>query len=206
MRGKVEPRCGNYLTQALGGSSGAPTTAASESPQAGCAVTFIHFVVIQSRPHGLQHSRPPCPSPSPASIFTTSFTISSLHPCPSPSPASIFTMLSLMSIKLVMPSNHLIFCHPLLLPSVFPSIKVFSSEQLRWPKYWSFSFSISLSSEYLELISFRMDWFDLLTVQGTLPSLLQQHSLKASVFWCLAFFMVHLLHSYVTAGFDQSFD
>ena len=146
MRGKVEPRCGNYLTQALGGSSGAPTTAASESPQAGCAVTFIHFVVIQSRPHGLQHSRPPCPSPSPASIFT---------------------MLSLMSIKLVMPSNHLIFCHPLLLPSIFPSMRVFSSEQLRWPKYWSFSFSISLCSEYLELISFRMDWFDLLTVQGT---------------------------------------
>ena len=109
MRGKVEPRCGNYLTQALGGSSGAPTTAASESPQAGCAVTFIHFVVIQSRPHGLQHSRPPCPSPSPASIFT---------------------MLSLMSIKLVMPSNHLIFCHPLLLPSIFPSIRVFLRSQL----------------------------------------------------------------------------
>ena len=94
-----------------------------------------------------------------------------------------------MSIESVMPSNHLILCCPLpLLPSIFPSIRVFSSEltiHIRWPKDWSFSFSISPSSEYSGLISFRMDWFDFLAVQGTLKSLLQQHSLKASILWCL---------------------
>ena len=97
------------------------------------------------------------------------------------------SLLKLMSIKLVMPSNHLIFCCPLLLlPSIFPSIRVFSNESLlciRWPKYWSFSFSISLSSEHPGLISFRMDWLDLLAVQGTLKSLLQHHSSKASILW-----------------------
>ena len=110
----------------------------------------------------------------------------------------------LMSIELVMPSNHLILCHPLLLlPSVFPSIRVFSSESIvhiRWPKYWSFSFSISPSNEYSGLISFRMDWLDLLAVQGTLKSLLQYHSSKASILWCSAFFMVQLSHSYMTTG------
>ena len=101
-------------------------------------------------------------------------------------------------------SNHLIFCHPLLiLPLVFLNIKVFSSESavhIRWPKNWSFSFSISPSNEYSGLISFRMDWLDLLAVQKTLKSLLQYHSSKASVFWCSAFFMVQLSHQYMTTG------
>ena len=102
-----------------------------------------------------------------------------------------------------MPSNHLILCHPLLLlPSVFPSIRVFSSESalhIRWPKYWSFSFSISPSNEHPGLISFRIDWFDLLAVQGTLKSL-QHHGSKTSVLWCSAFFMLQLSHLYITTG------
>ena len=109
-----------------------------------------------------------------------------------------------MSIESVMPSNHLILCCPLfLLPSIFPNIRVFSNEsalRIRWPKYWSFSFNISPSSEYSGLISFRMYWLDLLAVQGTLWSLLQYHSSKASVLWHLAFFMVQLSHSYMTTG------
>ena len=103
-------------------------------------------------------------------------------------------LLKLMSIVSVMPSNHLILYRPLLLPSIFPSIKVSSNESvllIRWPKYWSFNFSISPSNGYLGLISFRMDWLDLLPVQGTLKSLLQHHSLKASILWCLAFLIVH---------------
>ena len=102
-----------------------------------------------------------------------------------------------------MPSNHLILCHPLLLPSIFPSIRVFSNESvlcIRWPKYCSFSFSISPSSEYSGLISFRMDWFDLLAVQGTLKTLLQHHSSKASIGRCSAFFIVQLSHPYITTG------
>ena len=114
------------------------------------------------------------------------------------------TLLKLMSIKLVMTSNHLIFCRPLLLlSSVFPSIRVFSSESvlcIRWPKYWSFSFSISPSSEYSGLISFRMEWLDLLAVQGTLKCLLQHHSLKALILWLSAFFMVQLSCPYLTTG------
>ena len=110
----------------------------------------------------------------------------------------------LMSIKLVMPSNHLILCHPLLLPpSVFPSMRVFSNEpvlHIRWPKYWSFSFSISPSNEYSGLISFRMDWLDLLAVQETFKSLLQHHSSKASILQCSAFFTVQLSHPYMTTG------
>ena len=106
------------------------------------------------------------------------------------------SLLKPMSIESVMPSNHLILCRPiLLLPSIFPSIRVFSNEsvlQFRWPKYWSFSFSNSPSNEYSGLISFRMDWFDILAVQGTLKSLLQCHSLKASILQCSAFFMVQL--------------
>ena len=109
-----------------------------------------------------------------------------------------------MSIELVMPSKHLILCYPLLLlPSIFPSIKVFSSDSvfhIRWPKYCSFSFNISPSNEYLGLISFRMDWLALLIVQGTLKSLLQHHSSKASILWCSAFFIVQLLHPYMTTG------
>ena len=112
------------------------------------------------------------------------------------------SLLKLMSIDSVMPSNHLILCRPvLLLPSIFPSFSVFPTESvlpIRWPKYWSFSFSISPSNEYSELISFKMDWLDLLAVQGTLKSLLQHHSSKASILQCSAFFIVQLSHPYMT--------
>ena len=115
-----------------------------------------------------------------------------------------WSSLKLMSIESVMPSNHLILCRHLLLPhSVFPSIRVFSNESalhIRRPKYWSFSFSISPSNEHSGLISFRMDWLDLLAVQGTLKSLLQRHSTKASILWCSAFFIVPISHPYVTTG------
>ena len=131
------------------------------------------------RSHRLQHARPPCPSPS--------------HRAG-----------SLMSIKSVMPSNHLILCHPLLLPpSIFPSIWVFSNESvlcIRWPEDWSFNFSISPSNEYSGLISFRMDWFDLFAVQGTLKSLLQHRSSRASVLQYSAFFIVQLSHPHMTTG------
>ena len=114
------------------------------------------------------------------------------------------SLLKLMSIELVMPSNHLNLCPPLLLlPLIFPSIMVFSNESvlgIRWPKYWSFSFNISPSSEYSGLISFRMDWLDLLAVQGTLKSLLQHHSSEASIHQCSAFFLVQLSHPYMTTG------
>ena len=109
-----------------------------------------------------------------------------------------------MSIEMVMPSNHLIICHPLLLlPSIFPITRVFSHESalhITWPKYWSFSFNISPSNEHSGLISFRMDWMDLLSVQGTLKSLLQHHSLKASILLHSAFFIVQLSHPYMTTG------
>ena len=112
------------------------------------------------------------------------------------------SLLKLMSIESVMPSNHLILCHPLLLlPSIVPSIRVFSNESVlhnRWPKYWSFSFSISPSDEYSGLISFRTDWCDLLAVHGTLKSLLQHHSSKASILWCSAFSMVQLSYPHMT--------
>ena len=121
------------------------------------------------RPHRLQHARPPCPSPTPS-------------------------LPKLMSIESMMPSNHLILCHPLLLlPSVFPSSRVFSNESalhIWWTKYWRFSFSISPSDEYSGLISFRMDWLDLLAVQLTLKTLLQHHFSKASILWRSAFFIV----------------
>ena len=109
-----------------------------------------------------------------------------------------------MSIESVMPSKHLILCRPfLLLPSIFPSIRVFSNESalhIRWPKYWSFSFNISPSNEYPGVISLRMDWLDLVAVQGTLKSLLQQHSSKASILWCSAFFRVQLSYPYMSTG------
>ena len=115
-----------------------------------------------------------------------------------------WSLLKPMSIKLVMPSNHLILCCPLLLlPPIPPSIRVFSNEstlRMRWPKYWSFSFSISPSNEHPGPISFRMDWLDLLTVQETLKSLLQHHSSKTSIFWCSAFFTGQLSHPYMTTG------
>ena len=132
------------------------------------------------QPHELQHTRPPCPSTNSQSL------------------------LKLMSIKSVMPSYHLILCCPLLLlPSIFPSIRVFSNESVlctSWPKYWSFSFNISLPNEYSGLISFRMDWLDVLAVPGTLKSLLQHHSSKAAFLGRSACFMVKLSHSYVTTG------
>ena len=114
------------------------------------------------------------------------------------------SLLKLMSIDLVIPSNHLILCHPLLLPpSIFASFRVFSNESVlcvRWPKYWSFSFSISPPNKYSGLISFSMDWLDLLAVQSTLKSLLQHHSSKASIFQCSAFFIVQFSHPYMTTG------
>ena len=143
-------------------------------------VQFSHSVVSDSlRPQGLQHARPPCPSPT-------------------------RRICSFMSIELVMPSNHLILCHPfLLLSSVFPSIRVFSNESvlcIKWPEYGNFSFSISPFNEYSGLISFRIEWFDLLGVQWTLKSLIQHHNLKASILWRSAFFMVQLPHPYMTTG------
>ena len=134
-------------------------------------------------------------------LFTTPWTAARQ---PSLSITNSWSPPKLMSVESVMPSNHLILCHPLLLlPSIFPSIRVFSNEsafRIRWPKYWSFSFNISPSSEYSGLISFRMDWLDLLAVQGTLKSLLQHHSSKASIFLCSAFFIVQLSHQYMTIG------
>ena len=115
-----------------------------------------------------------------------------------------WSLLKLMFIESVMPSNHLILCHPLLVsPSIFPNIRVFSNESalcIRWPKYWSFSFNISPSNEHSGLISFRMDWLDLLAVQGTLRSLLQHHSSKVSILWRSAFFIVQLSYPYMTTG------
>ena len=121
-----------------------------------------------------------------------------------PSVPNSQSLLRLMSIELVIPSNHLIICRPLLLlPSIFSSIRVFSNESvlhIRWPKYWSFSFNITPSNEHPGLISFRLDWLDLFVVQGTLKSLLQHHSSKASILWRSAFFIVQLSHPYVTTG------
>ena len=120
------------------------------------------------------------------------------------------SLLKLMSIESVMPSNHLILCHPLLLlPSIFSSIRVFSNElvlRIMWPKYWSFSFNISPSNEYSGLISFRMDWLDVLSVQGTFKHLLQHHSSKASILRHSAFFIVLFSHPYMTTGKNHRFD
>ena len=145
-------------------------------------------------------------------IFVVIFQFSSVaqssptlcDPMASLSITNSWSSLRLMSIELVMPSSHLILCRPLLfLPPIPPSIRVFSNEstlRMRWPKYWSFSFSISSSNEHPELISFRMDWLDLLAVQGTLKSLLQHHSSRASILRCSAFFTVQLSHPYMTTG------
>ena len=138
---------------------------------------------------------------SPVRLFAAPWTAARLAPLSSTISQSL---LKLKSIESVIPSNHLILCHPLLLlPSIFPSTRVFSDELvlcIRWPKYWSFSFSISPSNEYSGLISLRIDWFDLLAVQGTLKSLLQHHSSKASILQCLALFMVQLSQPYMTTG------
>ena len=145
----------------------------------------------------------PCNTDKEQFLFSLSFLLlfqllSHVQLLATPWTAACQVFLSLMSIESVMLSNHLILCLPLfLLPSIFPSIRVFSSDlalHIRWPKYWSFSFSISSFNEYSWLISFRMDWFDLLAIQGTLKSLLQYHSSKASILWHSAFFMVQLLH------------
>ena len=146
-----------------------------------CSVQFSHSVMSYSlQPHGLQSRQ--------AFLSITSSR----------------SLLKPMSIESVMPSNHLILCHPFLLPpSIFASIRVFSNEsvlRIWWPKCWSFSFSISVSNEYSGLISFRMDWLDLLSVQGTLKSLLQHLSSKAAILQLSAFFMVQLLHLYMTTG------
>ena len=133
-------------------------------------------------------------------LFATPWTAA---PQASLSTASSWSLLKLMSIKSVVPSNHLILCCPLLLlPSIFPSIGVFSNESvlIKWPRYWSFSFTVSASNEYSGLISFRIDWFDLLVVQGTLKSLLQHHSSKVSILQFSAFFIVQLSHPYMTTG------
>ena len=142
-------------------------------------------------------------------LFSDSVMSDSATPCTATPHASLsFTvsqsLLKLMSFELVTPSNHLVLCHPLLLlPSIFPNIRVFSNELahcIRWPKYWSFSFSISPSKEYSGLISFRIYWFGLLAVQGTLKSLLQHHSSKVSILCCSAFFMVQLSHPCMNTG------
>ena len=144
------------------------------------SVQFSHSFVFDSLwPHESQHARPPCPSPTPRVPSNT-------------------------SIESVMPSSHLILCRPLLLlPPIPPSIRVFSNDstlRMRWPKYWSFSFSIIPSKEHPGLISFRMDWLDLLVVQGTLKRLLQHRSSKASILWRSAFFTVQLSHPFMTTG------
>ena len=137
-------------------------------------------------------------SPQFSSVAQSCPTLCDLRDCSTPGFPVLHhlqSLLKLMSIESVMPSKHLILCHPLLLPSVFPSIRIFSNELalcIRWAKDWSFSLSISPSNEYTGLISFRIDWLDLLAVQGTLKSLLQHHSLKASVLQCSIFFMVQL--------------
>ena len=142
-----------------------------------CSVQFSSVTqsCLTLRLHGLQHASPPCPSPTPG-VYSNS--------CP------------------LSRCCHLIICHPLLLlPSIFPSIRIFSNESVlhtRYPKYWSFNFSISSSNEKSGLISFRMDWLDLLAVQGTLKNLLQHHSSKASILWCSGFFIVQLSHPYMT--------
>ena len=157
-----------------------------------CGSVSVSFSSVPSlthapslRPHGLQHCQ--------ASLSITNSQ----------------SLLRLMSIELVMSSNHLILCHPLpLLPSILPNIRIFSSESvlcIRWPKYWHFSFSITPSNEYSGLISFRMDWLDILAIQGTLKSLLQHHSSKASILRHSAFFIVQLSHPYKTTG-ENSLD
>ena len=148
---------------------------------------FVHFSSVQSL--------------SRVQLFATAWTAAARQA--SLSITNSWSLLKLMSTESVMPSNYLILCLPLLPPSIFLSLRVFSNESalhIRWPKYWSFSFNISPSNEYSGLISFRMDWLDLLAVQGTLKSLFQHHGSKASILWLSAFFINQLLHTYMTTG------
>ena len=147
-------------------------------------ITSVVLIVVQSLSH-VQFFAAPWTAACKASLSIT----------------NSWSLLKLISIESVMPSNHLIFCCPLLPPSIFPSIRVFSNQSvllIRWPKYWTLSFSISPSNEYSGLLSLKMDWLDLLAVQGTLKSLLQHHSSKASILWRSAFFIVQLSHPYMT--------
>ena len=162
---------------------------------------YLYYRYVHSKQHGGEScfcsvTRSCLTLCDPTDCSTPGFLV--LHHLPS------LSLLKLTSIELVMPSNHLVLCHPLLLlPSIFPSIRVFSNESvlhIRWPKYWSFNFSISPSNEYSGQISFRIDLFDLLAVQGTLKSLLQHHSSKASILWRSAFFVIKFLHPYMTTG------
>ena len=179
---------------------------------------FLHFIVqfssvaqscLTLRPHESQHARPPCPSPSPGVHSDSHPSSRWCHPaisssvvpfssCPQSLPAKF------LSSDSVVLSKHVILCYPLLLlPSVFPSIRVYSNGlvlPIRWPKYWSFRFNISPSNQYSRLVSFRIDWFDLLAAQGILKSLLQHHNSKASILWHSAFFTVQLSHPYMTTG------
>ena len=152
---------------------------------------MVHFLILFSAVQSLRHVR----------LFVTPWTAARQA---SLSITNSQSLLKLMSITSVMPSNHLILCRPLLLlPSIFSSARVFSNESvlhIRWPRYWSFSFSISPTNEYSGLISFRVGWLDLLAVQGTLKSLLQHHSSKASILRCSAFFTLELSHTYMTTG------
>ena len=175
------------------------------------------------QPHGLQHARLLCPPLSPGmhACLVSQLCLTSCHPTDcSPSGSSVhgilqaralervaitvsWSLVKFMSTELVMLSNHIILYCPLLLPSIFPSIRVFSNKSalcIRWPKYWSFSFRISLSNEYSGLISFRINWFDLLAVQGTLKNLLWHHNLKALILRHSAFFMIQLSYLYMTYG------
>ena len=138
-----------------------------------------------------------------SSVMSGSLQLHGLQQAKLSSITNTWSLFELMYIESVMPSNHLILCRSLLPLSTFPSIRDFSSEsalRIRWPKYWSFSFSISQSNDYSELISFTMDWLDLLAVQGTLNSLFKHHSSKTSVLWCSTFFMIQLSHPYMTTG------
>ena len=157
---------------------------------------FLKYIIIQNT----QQKFSSVQSLSHVRLFATPWTAACQA---SLSITNSWSLLKLTSVELVMPSSHHILCRPLLLPSIFPSIRVFSNESvlhIRWPKYWSFSLSISPSSEYSGLISFRMDWLDILAVQGTLKSLLQHHSSKASILQQSAFFMVQLSLPYMTTG------
>ena len=163
-------------------------------------ILLSHWLVLQPLPQVSNCQFSLVHSLSCIGLFATPWTVA--HQA-SLSTTNSRSLLKLMSIELVMPSNHLILCLLLLLPSIYPGIRVFSKEsvlRIRWPKYWSFSFSIGPSNEYSGLISFRMDWFDLLAVQGTLKSLLQHHSLKASILQSSVFFIVQLSHPYMTNG------